>query len=289
MYMKMSFIVSTPPAITRSRLAERELVDRHRQRRQRAGAGRVGDAVGAAEVEAVGDAPGDDVAEQAGEGGLLPAARSASRCGRRSPAPRPRGCPLSRSALSHTGRWSRLTIEPSSSCAEVTPRMHADALAVHRRELALARRPRAPAARRSARGAATCRSPGRWSAGRRTPSDRTSTSARNAPRLRVGLVGRRRVRVVVVVDQPVRRRHVGDQVAARRGCRARSRAASRRAGKERADADDGDAGSATVGMSVTSRRMADRCARATQASGRGRKSKALGGRARRRCAAAGRA
>ena len=42
------------------------------QRREGAGAGRVGDRVGAAEVEAVADPTGDDVAEQAGEAALLP-------------------------------------------------------------------------------------------------------------------------------------------------------------------------------------------------------------------------
>jgi hypothetical protein len=43
------------------------------QRPQRTGASGVHDAVGAAEVKAVGDAPGHDVAEQAGERILLPA------------------------------------------------------------------------------------------------------------------------------------------------------------------------------------------------------------------------
>ena len=54
------------------RVAEPQLVDAHRQRGERAGARRVGGAVGAAEVEAVGDAPGHDVAEEARERGLLP-------------------------------------------------------------------------------------------------------------------------------------------------------------------------------------------------------------------------
>ena len=33
------------------------------------------------------------------------------------------GSPMSRSALVHTGRCKRLTMEPSSSWAEVTPRI----------------------------------------------------------------------------------------------------------------------------------------------------------------------
>jgi hypothetical protein len=51
---------------------EREVVHRHRERRERAGAGRVDDGVRAAHVEAVGDAPRDHVAEEPGEGRLLP-------------------------------------------------------------------------------------------------------------------------------------------------------------------------------------------------------------------------
>ena len=49
-----------------------ELVEAHGEGRKGAGAGRVDDAVGATEVEAIGDAAGNDVAEQAGEGSLLP-------------------------------------------------------------------------------------------------------------------------------------------------------------------------------------------------------------------------
>ena len=33
------------------------------------------------------------------------------------------GRPISRRALTHTGRCNRLTMEPSNSCAEVTPRI----------------------------------------------------------------------------------------------------------------------------------------------------------------------
>ena len=53
-------------------LTEVELVDGHGERREGAGTGSVGHAVGAAEVEAVGDAAGHHVAEHAGEGGLDP-------------------------------------------------------------------------------------------------------------------------------------------------------------------------------------------------------------------------
>ncbi len=49
-----------------------ELLRRHRQRREGRGAGRIGHAVGAAEVEAVGDPTGDDVAQEPGEAALLP-------------------------------------------------------------------------------------------------------------------------------------------------------------------------------------------------------------------------
>ncbi len=54
------------------RIPEPQLVHRHRKSGEGRGAGRVGDAVGAAEIEAVCDAPGHDVSEQAGEGRLLP-------------------------------------------------------------------------------------------------------------------------------------------------------------------------------------------------------------------------
>ena len=54
------------------RVAEDQLVERHGQGREGARAGGVGDAVGAVEVQSVGDAPGDDVAEDAWEGALLP-------------------------------------------------------------------------------------------------------------------------------------------------------------------------------------------------------------------------
>ena len=73
MYIKMSLNVSRPPVTARS---QRPAASSSRARltaRQRAGAGGVDDAVGAAQVEAVGDPAGDDVAEQAGERVLLPA------------------------------------------------------------------------------------------------------------------------------------------------------------------------------------------------------------------------
>ena len=53
-------------------VAEIQLVDPHRDRRERRCARRVGDAVGAAEVETVGDASRDDISEQSGEGALGP-------------------------------------------------------------------------------------------------------------------------------------------------------------------------------------------------------------------------
>ena len=53
-------------------VTEVQLVDSHRDRGERRGARSVRDAVRAAEVEAVGDASGHDVAEQAREGRLLP-------------------------------------------------------------------------------------------------------------------------------------------------------------------------------------------------------------------------
>ena len=53
-------------------LANGEFVDRHGERREGARAGRVGDAVGAAQVEAVGDATRHDVAQQPRKGRLLP-------------------------------------------------------------------------------------------------------------------------------------------------------------------------------------------------------------------------
>ena len=53
-------------------VAERQVVDRHRDRGERARARGVDDDVRPAEVEAVGHATGDDVPEQPGEGALLP-------------------------------------------------------------------------------------------------------------------------------------------------------------------------------------------------------------------------
>ncbi len=64
--------VSTPPTIDHVGLVQIELTQAHGQRRQRTGARGVDDAVGAAQVELVGNAPGDDVAEQAGKGGFGP-------------------------------------------------------------------------------------------------------------------------------------------------------------------------------------------------------------------------
>ncbi len=52
--------------------AELELAEAEVEGGEGAGAGGIGDAVGAAEVEAVGDAASDDVAETAGEGALVP-------------------------------------------------------------------------------------------------------------------------------------------------------------------------------------------------------------------------
>ena len=54
------------------RLVQIQPVQRRLQRGKRTGAGGVGDEVGPAEVEAVGDATGDDVAEQTRERTLLP-------------------------------------------------------------------------------------------------------------------------------------------------------------------------------------------------------------------------
>ncbi len=73
MYMKMSLNVSMPPVTARSQRPAASSSMREVEGAERAGAGGVDDAVGAAQVEAVGDPAGDDVAQQAGERVLLPA------------------------------------------------------------------------------------------------------------------------------------------------------------------------------------------------------------------------
>ena len=54
------------------RVADLQLADSHGQGRERGGAGGVGDAVCAAEIETVRDAPGHDIAQEARKGALLP-------------------------------------------------------------------------------------------------------------------------------------------------------------------------------------------------------------------------
>ena len=73
MYMKMSLNVSSPPVTARSHRPAASSSSARLTRPERAGAGGVDHAVGAAQVEAVGDPAGGDVAEQAGERVLLPA------------------------------------------------------------------------------------------------------------------------------------------------------------------------------------------------------------------------
>ena len=73
MYMKMSLNVSSPPVSGHVAAAGGQLEHGEVDGAERAGAGGVDDAVGAAQVEAVGDPAGGDVAEQAGERVLLPA------------------------------------------------------------------------------------------------------------------------------------------------------------------------------------------------------------------------
>jgi len=61
-YMKMSLRASTPPVTTISN-RRGQLLDRHPQSRKGACASRVDNAIGAAQVEAIGDAARDDVTQ----------------------------------------------------------------------------------------------------------------------------------------------------------------------------------------------------------------------------------
>ncbi len=72
MYMKMSLKVSIAAGDGHVGATGVELHGGHVQGAERAGAGGIDDAVSAAEIEAVGDAPRGDVSEESGEGVFLP-------------------------------------------------------------------------------------------------------------------------------------------------------------------------------------------------------------------------
>ena len=242
------------------RLPRGELVDGHRERAEGARAGRVGDAVRPAEVQAVGDAPRDHVAEHAREGRLLP-----RRVVRLDALAR-----LLDLGLGHAHLAERLgphrPLEPAVHLTEQLLRAghaehHAHALAVLVAELA-ARRVLEHALRDDEREELTGVGGGH---GRRRhpPRHRVEVDlGHERAAAGVGLVRRGRVGVEVVLDQPVGRGHVRDAVGAGEDVLPEARRVER-AREERAHADDGDGG-----MSL---------GHGSYASGRGSKRKAAAG------------
>ena len=266
-------------------VAEVELAHRHRHRRERARAGRVGHAVGPSEIEAVGDATGHDVAEQAGEGALLPRdvvvgdpLADALDLGLGDPRFPKRLLPHRTLQPADHGREQLLAARHAED--------HAHLLAIHFREVPTRR------VLEHALGhdqPEQLRGVGRRGDARRDPERHRIEGHLGKERaaLGVGLVGRLGIGVVVVLDQPVGRGDVAHEIAAGEDV-APEPAFVERARKQSADADHGD-GNVDVGGVVVVAEGHDgirearepdegtRDWRSGQSRGRGRKSKAAGG------------
>lgn len=214
-----------------------QLVEGHGQGREGGGAGRVGDAVGAAQVEAVCDPAGHHVAQQAREAALLPGHVV------RGDAP---AC-LLHLGLGQARLAQRLgphrALQPAHHAAvQLLGRGHAqddgDAGAVQGRKL-LARGVLQHALghdeRQELGGVGGGQDAGRHAETQDIEVDRRQEAAPAA----VGLVGRGRIRVVVVLDQPVSGGHVADQIRAGQDV-APEPGSVQRAREEGAHADDGD-------------------------------------------------
>ena len=211
MYMKMSFTVSTPPHTSEVRLAELELVHGHRHRAERRRARRVGHAVRAAEVEAVRDPARDDVSEETREGCFLP-----RRVVRGDALADRLDLVLGQPRLTERLHPHRALETRDHAREELLRRRdaedHAHAIAIHVLELT-ARRVLEYALRdderEQLRGVGR-REDARWD----PPRQRVEVDvAEERSALGVRLVRDLVIGVVVVVDQPVRRRHVADEVA----------------------------------------------------------------------------
>ena len=218
-------------------VAELQLRDRHRERAQRRGARRVGDAVRAPEVQAVRDAPRDDVPEEAGERRLLPRDVVA-----RDPVADRGHLVLRQPRLAERLHPDRPLQPADHRGEELLGARHAEdhrgPRAVRRLELLaegvledLLRHDQREELRGVRRGDRR---------GGNAPAERVEVDRveKGAP-LRVGLVGRRGIRVVIVLDEPVARRHVADQVRAGEDVLPEARGVGG-AGEEGAHADDGD-------------------------------------------------
>ena len=219
------------------RVAHLQLRDGHGERGQAAGAGGVRDAVLAAEVEAVGDAPRDDVAQDAGEGALLPRRVVAldARAG------------FLHLTLGHAhvaqGLGPHRALQAADHGAEQLLRAghaehHAHALPVFVLELTLGRVVEHALRHDQRQQLAGVR--GGHDVGRDAPGHRIEVHlGQERAAVGVGLVGRFRVGVVVVLRQPVAGRHGAHQIVAFDDVPPEAGRIDR-AGEERADADDGD-------------------------------------------------
>ena len=243
------------------RVAQVELLRGHVDRREGRGARGIGHAVGPAEVEAVGDPTGDDVAEQAREAALFPGCVVVG-----DPLGDRLDLVLGHAVVAHRLDPNRLLQPADHGREQLLGRGHAedhrDPRAIHALELP------AGGVTQDLLGndqAEQLRGVGRLDDLRRhAPGRRVEVDVRDEPAaLGVGLVGRAGVRVVVVLGQPVGRRDVGQQIGA--GPNVGPKAGRvLRAGEQGGDADDGDGRTLQVGHG-------------TQSSGRGRKSNAAAG------------
>ena len=219
------------------RLPELQLVEPHRQRRHGARAGRVGDGVGATQIEAVRDAPGHHVSEQARERRLLP----------RHVVARDAIADRLRLGFGYAALAQRLHPDRALQAAHHRSEQllrrrhaenHADALAVHRGEL-IAARVLEHALRHDERQ--NLRGVGRGHDARRHAELHRVKLHRRQKRaaLAVRLVRSRRVWIVIILREPMGRRNLRDEIASREDVGPEA-ARVGRAGKERAHADDGD-------------------------------------------------
>ncbi len=188
--------------------------------RERRGAGRVGGEVGAAQVERVGDAPGDDVAQLAGHRVLGDGGQLRADPGREA---------LQQGAARGFGKrpelGKRLELAPDLGQQHAEGRqfvqLAAERVAEDDRGALGVDLPGAGVAGIGERVARAAEGPLLRHIHRRGDRGRDAKAraleakaADEGANLRVGLVGRRRVRIVVIARVPALRRHLADAVAA---------------------------------------------------------------------------
>ncbi len=226
------------------RLPQVQLAGTHVQGAERTGAGRVGDAVGAVQVETVCDAAGNDVAQHAREGAFLPLDVVVGNA----------LAGLLHLFFGQAHVAQRLLPDRLLQAADHAPEQllrrsdaqdDTDSLAVHVLELAVSGVLKHPLGDHE--GQKLVGVGGRNDVRGNTPSHRVEVDVWNeGTAVGVGLVPRLGVFVVVVLGQPVRLGHVGDEVFAVKDVAPESGLVER-TGKQGADTNNGERDDWTIG------------------------------------------